>query len=138
MPPEHFCGNSFVKYFSSIDYQHEGDIHKKIDMERHTSPSMDSIVIYVRTNLDFNLTKSTVLTATWRAPMVYEGCLRQDSWETVSGKHLQHAPDIYYPRIPRWMGILSCRAGLDVNSLTTMGNNGVRKPPLPGLPTTIP
>ncbi|HSC38391.1 MAG TPA: TonB-dependent receptor plug domain-containing protein, partial [Chitinophagaceae bacterium] len=56
-------GTSFVKYFSSIDFLHEGDIIKKIDNGKTYKPGYGFDRVNARTNLDFNLTKTTVLTA---------------------------------------------------------------------------
>lgn len=52
-------GTSFVKYFVSMDYTHEGDIYKSIDNNRGYDTGFGYNRLNVRSNLDFTLTKST-------------------------------------------------------------------------------
>ncbi|MDR1003419.1 MAG: TonB-dependent receptor [Prevotellaceae bacterium] len=54
-------GTEFVKYYASVDYQHEGDIYKKVDSGRGYSPGFAYDRMNVRSNLDFDLTKTTKL-----------------------------------------------------------------------------
>lgn len=54
-------GNKFVKYFASADYAHEGDIYKEVPSNRGYTPGFSYDRINVRSNLDFNLTKTTKL-----------------------------------------------------------------------------
>ena len=54
-------GSKFVKYFTSVDYAHEGDIYKKVPNTRGYEPGFAYDRINVRSNLDFNLTKTTQL-----------------------------------------------------------------------------
>ncbi|MGC4232835.1 MAG: SusC/RagA family TonB-linked outer membrane protein [Niabella sp.] len=53
-------GTRFVKYFSSADFAHEGDIFKTYDNRRGYTPGFGFNRINVRSNLDFQLTSSTV------------------------------------------------------------------------------
>lgn len=55
-------GTQFVKYFASVDYSHEGDIYKEFNNNRGYDTGFSYDRINVRSNLDFNLTKTTVLT----------------------------------------------------------------------------
>ena len=54
-------GSKFVKYFVNADYAHEGDIYKKVPANRGYEPGFSYDRINVRSNLDFNLTKTTQL-----------------------------------------------------------------------------
>lgn len=54
-------GNKYVKYFASADYAHEGDIYKEVPSNRGYNPGFAYDRINVRSNLDFNLTKTTKL-----------------------------------------------------------------------------
>lgn len=54
-------GTKFVKYFANADYSHEGDIYKEVPSNRGYKPGFSYDRINVRSNLDFNLTKTTKL-----------------------------------------------------------------------------
>lgn len=54
-------GSKFVKYFANVDYAHEGDLYKKVPNTRGYEPGFSYDRINVRSNLDFNLTKTTQL-----------------------------------------------------------------------------
>ncbi|MGQ1891978.1 SusC/RagA family TonB-linked outer membrane protein [Thermophagus sp. OGC60D27] len=54
-------GSPFVKYFTSLDYTHEGDIYKSFDNNRGYDTGFGYNRVNVRSNLDFSLTKSTTL-----------------------------------------------------------------------------
>lgn len=53
-------GTKFVKYFSSVDYTHEGDLFKSFNSGKGYDPKFTYDRLNTRTNLDFQLTKSTV------------------------------------------------------------------------------
>jgi TonB-linked SusC/RagA family outer membrane protein len=53
-------GTSFLKYFTSADFQYEGDVFKTWDNGRNYDPGYGFNRLNVRSNLDFQLTKSTV------------------------------------------------------------------------------
>lgn len=54
-------GTSFVKYFTSIDFLNEGDLFKEYDNSRGYNSGFGFNRINVRSNLDFSLTKTTLL-----------------------------------------------------------------------------
>lgn len=56
-------GTKFVKYFASIDYLHEGDMFRTWDNNRGYNSGWGFDRINVRSNLDFQLTKTTTLKA---------------------------------------------------------------------------
>jgi TonB-linked SusC/RagA family outer membrane protein len=53
-------GTRFVKYFTNVDYLYEGDLFKIYDNSRGYKPGFGYNRLNVRSNLDFQLTKSTV------------------------------------------------------------------------------
>lgn len=53
-------GTRFVKYFSSADFLHEGDLFKIYDNKRGYKPGFGFNRLNVRSNLDFQLTPSTL------------------------------------------------------------------------------
>ena len=54
-------GTKFVKYFAGIDYVNEGDLYKTFDTGRNYPTGYGYHRVNVRSNLDFNITKTTVL-----------------------------------------------------------------------------
>ena len=56
-------GSSFVKYFTSMDYLHEGDLMNVRDNGQGYTPGYGYDRLNFRSNLDFNLTKTTTLSA---------------------------------------------------------------------------
>ena len=52
-------GVKFVKYFASVDLQNEGDLFRTFENNRGYSPGFGYNRINVRSNLDFDLTKTT-------------------------------------------------------------------------------
>ncbi|MCH7402049.1 SusC/RagA family TonB-linked outer membrane protein [Belliella kenyensis] len=54
-------GTDFVKYFSSIDYQHEGDLFREFETGRGYQAGFNFDRINFRSNLDFQLTPTTKL-----------------------------------------------------------------------------
>ena len=53
-------GTKTVKYFAAIDFTHEGDIFKEFNNSRGYNSGFGYNRINLRSNLDFNLTKTTV------------------------------------------------------------------------------
>lgn len=53
-------GTKFVKYFASVDFANEGDLFKSFDTGRHYDRSISFNRVNVRSNLDFNITPTTV------------------------------------------------------------------------------
>ena len=53
-------GTKFVKYFASVDYIHEGDLFDNFDNGRNYNSGYGYDRINVRSNLDFNITKTTL------------------------------------------------------------------------------
>lgn len=53
-------GTKFVKYFASVDFVKEGDLYKDFGNGRQYPTGYDYHRVNMRSNLDFNITKSTV------------------------------------------------------------------------------
>ncbi|MEO6813113.1 MAG: SusC/RagA family TonB-linked outer membrane protein [Ginsengibacter sp.] len=122
-------GTSLVKYFTSIDFLKEGDILKKIDNGKTYQPGYGFQRVNVRSNLDFNLSKTTVLsTNLFGSYGVTQDAYGQDAWQYRIWQSIySNAPDIYYPRYSDggW-GYFPPEQVSTINSLATLGNNGVR------------
>lgn len=56
-------GTRYVKYFAAVDFQHEGDLFREWDNNRGYQSGYGYNRINVRSNLDFQLTKTTILKA---------------------------------------------------------------------------
>lgn len=54
-------GTQFVKYYAAIDYQHEGDMFKVYDNGRGYKTGYGYDRVNMRSNMDFQLTRTTVL-----------------------------------------------------------------------------
>jgi len=123
-------GTSFVKYFTSIDFLSEADILKKVENNKSYDPGYGFNRINVRSNLDFDLSKTTVLTANLAGSYgVKQDAWNQDAWEYRIWQSIySNAPDVYYPNYSdgSW-GFYPPDEVSTVNSLATLANNGVRK-----------
>lgn len=76
-------GTKAVKYYAAIDYQHEGDLFREWDNNRGYTSGYGFNRINVRSNLDFQLTKTTTLKETFRVAMVSASHLM--AWRKVHG-----------------------------------------------------
>jgi TonB-linked SusC/RagA family outer membrane protein len=123
-------GTSFVKYFTSIDFLTEADILKKVENGKSYDPGYGFNRINVRSNLDFNLTKTTVLSANLAGSYgVKQDAWNQDAWEYRIWQSIySNPPDVYYPNYSdgSW-GFYPPDEVSTVNSLATLANNGIRK-----------
>ena len=54
-------GTRFVTYFAGVDFVKEGDLYKDFDNGRNYTTGYNFYRVNVRSNLDFNITKTTVL-----------------------------------------------------------------------------
>lgn len=53
-------GTKFVKYYAAIDFLHEGDLFKKVDVGRGYEGGYGFNRVNIRSNLDFQITRSTL------------------------------------------------------------------------------
>jgi len=99
-------GSKFVRYYAAVDYVNEGDLYDIPENGRAYSSEFSYQRINVRSNLDFNITKSTVLKVNlagsngirhipWRH-MHYSG----DTWQQgqAFASAFSTPPDVFLPR----------------------------------------
>ena len=75
-------GTRFVKYFASIDFQHEGDLFREWDNGRGYKGGYGFNRVNVRSNLDFQLTKTT----TFKAGIFGSQGIRNTPWGIADGE----------------------------------------------------
>jgi TonB-linked SusC/RagA family outer membrane protein len=123
-------GTPFVKYFASADYLYEGDILKTIDNDKGYTPNYAYKRLNMRSNLDFNLTKTTILSANLSGSLgVKNDTYNNDDWEYRIWQSIySNAPDVYYPKYSdgNW-GYYPQSEVTEINSLMTLSNNGSRQ-----------
>ena len=91
-------GTPFVKYFSSVDYLDEGDLFKRFKNNRGYEGGYSFKRLNVRSNLDFQLTPSTV----FRANIAGSRGLSERPWIDVNPYNTwtaaySAAPNLYLP-----------------------------------------
>lgn len=96
-------GTRFVKYFASADYVHEGDLFRIYDNGRNYNSGYGYNRINVRSNLDFNITKTTVL----KVNLSGSNAQRKSPWSNSVNSEWQIgqqwsgvyniAPDVFLP-----------------------------------------
>jgi TonB-linked SusC/RagA family outer membrane protein len=97
-------GTSFVKYFTSADFQHEGDLFRKWDNGRNYDAGYGYNRLNVRSNLDFQLTKTTV----FKVNLAGSNGVRKSPWNQSNSSDwavaqqwagaYNIAPDVFLPR----------------------------------------
>lgn len=97
-------GTPFVKYFTSADFVHEGDLFKVWDNGRNYQSGYGFNRINVRSNLDFQLTKSTIfkvnLAGSTGAKKSPWGQTNSSDWAVAqqwAGAY-NIAPDVFLPK----------------------------------------
>ena len=96
-------GTRFVKYFASVDYVHEGDLFDVFDNGRDYNSGYGYDRINVRSNLDFQITKSTVFKVNVAGSNGYKNNSNYDSsadWSIAqqwAGAY-NIAPDVFLPK----------------------------------------
>lgn len=78
-------GTKFVKYFASADYVHEGDLFRVYDNGRGYNSGYGYDRINVRSNLDFNITKTTVL----KVNLAGSNAIRKAPWSNTGHSEWQ-------------------------------------------------
>lgn len=120
-------GTSFVKYFASMDYTHEGDLMNVQNNGKGYDPGYGYDRFNVRSNLDFNLTKSTKLSLNLAG--YYSD--KQDTWTDFEYRMWQAAytmaPDVFLPQYSdgAW-GHYPNDPISNFNSLQAVSNTGIR------------
>ncbi|MBB3188127.1 SusC/RagA family TonB-linked outer membrane protein [Microbacter margulisiae] len=122
-------GTPEVKYFTSVDYEDEGDILKHYPNGKGYTGGYGFKRLDVRSNLDFNLTRTTTLKADLAGSYgVVQDAYNQDSWEYRIWQSIySNPPDVYYPRYSdgSW-GYYPPNTVGTINSALTLSNNGIR------------
>lgn len=100
-------GTNFVKYFASIDYVHEGDLFRLFDNGRDYNSGYGYDRINARSNLDFQITKTTVFkvslagsTGYKKTPYNNAGYSSSSDWSVAqqwAGAY-NIAPDVFLPK----------------------------------------
>jgi len=96
-------GTKFVKYFASIDFVKEGDLFKIMNSGRGYEGGFGYNRINVRSNLDFQITKTTVLKVNLagsngqrKHPLANSGDLWQEQQRWAGAYNI--APDVFMPQ----------------------------------------
>ncbi|HYF68245.1 MAG TPA: TonB-dependent receptor [Ohtaekwangia sp.] len=97
-------GTPFIKYFTSADFQHEGDIFSVWDNGRNYDPGYGFNRLNVRSNLDFQLTKSTI----FKVNLAGSNGVRKSPWGQTNNSDwavaqqwagaYNIAPDVFLPK----------------------------------------
>lgn len=121
-------GSNFVKYFTSVDFLHEGDIMKVPDNGKGYNPGFFYDRLNIRANLDFKLSSTTTLSAN----LAGLSGNKQDSWSGFEYSWYQSiyglAPDLFYPQYSDGSyGYYPLDPVSTNNSSQILGNSGVRK-----------
>lgn len=74
-------GTRFVKYFASVDFVSEGDLYKDFGNGRNYDTGYSYNRVNVRSNLDFNITKTTV----FKVNIAGSNGVRKAPWANSSG-----------------------------------------------------
>jgi TonB-linked SusC/RagA family outer membrane protein len=96
-------GTKFVKYFASIDFANEGDLFKIMNSGRGYEGGFGYNRINVRSNLDFQITKTTVLKVNIfgsngqrKHPLANSGDAWQEQQRWAGAYNI--APDVFLPQ----------------------------------------
>ncbi|MCW3788995.1 SusC/RagA family TonB-linked outer membrane protein [Plebeiibacterium sediminum] len=97
-------GTKFVKYFAAADYAHEGDLFKLYESGRGYDGGYGYDRLNVRSNLDFQITKSTILKVNLSGSTAFKKSPWNESassdWSVAqqwAGAY-RIAPDVYLPK----------------------------------------
>ncbi len=122
-------GTRFVKYFTSADFLHEGDLFKVYDNNRGYKPGFGFNRINTRTNLDFQLTPSTL----FKVNLSGSYGVRKSPWGFSGNQYgpwidaYTTAPDVFLPTYSdgSW-GYYAPNEGRAENSARSLAIGGVQ------------
>lgn len=121
-------GTEYVKYFSSLDFQSEGDLMRTYDNNRGYNPGFTYNRINVRSNLDFNLSPTTVfkvdlggLYAVRKLPWAGSG--NDAAYWTAA---YTNAPDAFMPIYSDGLWGFPDGASSGINSIRVLAVGGVK------------
>ena len=92
-------GTKFVKYFASVDFVTESDLFKSFPTGRHYDRSISFNRVNVRSNLDFNITKSTV----FKINIAGSNCKQKSPWER--GDEWDNGSSLGWQMSQMWAGV---------------------------------
>ncbi|WP_207513712.1 SusC/RagA family TonB-linked outer membrane protein [Longitalea luteola] len=123
-------GSKYVTYFAGIDYTHEGDLFKTFENNRGYKSGYGYTRVNVRSNLDFNLTRTTKLST----KLFGSNGVRQLPWNAADGDQgywisaYRSAPDAMRPVYSdgTW-GFYSPRNADVPNSMYNLAVSGLEK-----------
>ncbi|GAB3429569.1 SusC/RagA family TonB-linked outer membrane protein [Niabella aquatica] len=126
-------GTNFVTYFAGVDFVTEGDLFKIVSNNRGYQPVFGYNRINARSNLDFNITKTTKFTtrlfgsnAATKQPRAYLGNSAESMrpWRSI----YRTAPDAMQPIYSNGIWGFYSPANYDVpNTVADMATSGTRK-----------
>ncbi|OQP63982.1 SusC/RagA family TonB-linked outer membrane protein [Niastella vici] len=122
-------GTRFVKYFTSADFLHEGDLFRIYDNNRGYKPGFGFNRVNTRTNLDFQLTPSTL----FKVNLSGSYGVRKSPWAFSGSQYgawidaYTTAPDVFMPVYAdgSW-GYYAPNEGRAENSARTLAIGGVQ------------
>jgi TonB-linked SusC/RagA family outer membrane protein len=120
-------GSAYVKYFTSLDYLHEGDILNVRDNGKGYTPAYGYDALNFHSNLDINLTSTTTLAANISGFYGDKQTTTNTAFEyTMWQSAYSNAPDSYPVQYSdgAW-GYWSAQPVQQVNSLEVMSNSGI-------------
>ena len=132
-------GTDFVKYFASVDFQNEGDLFRDFNNNRGYDPGYTYNRLNFRSNLDFQLTSSTKLSANLGGTYAerktpWGGGNDYGFWESA----YNGAPDLFVPQYEdgSW-GYFQPDEQKGLNSVRILSLSGVEKHTTTRLSTTF-
>lgn len=122
-------GSEFVKYFAGADFLREGDLMRQYDNSRGYDPGYGYNRLNVRSNLDFQLTNSTV----FKVNLAGSYGVKKSPWGATGGEYsmwlaaYSTAPDVFLPRYSdgSW-GYYAPNEGKAENSVLALAISGIQ------------
>ena len=122
-------GTRFVKYFTSADFLQEGDLFRVLDNNRGYKPGFGFTRLNARTNLDFQLTPSTL----FKVNLSGSYGVRKSPWGFTGNQYgpwidaYTTAPDVFLPKYAdgSW-GYYAPNEGRAENSARSLAIGGIQ------------
>ncbi|WP_297089985.1 TonB-dependent receptor [uncultured Draconibacterium sp.] len=117
-------GTKFVKYFAAVDFLHEGDLFDAIDNGQGYEPGFGYNRVNVRSNLDFQLTKTTKFSANLFGSNGVKQSSDSSPWQAA----YYTAPDAMIPVYSNGIwGYYEPHDAAQPNSVKNLARNGIDK-----------
>ncbi|WP_207431389.1 SusC/RagA family TonB-linked outer membrane protein [Sabulibacter ruber] len=122
-------GSKYVKYFTSADFLREGDLMRQFDNNRGYKPGYGFNRLNVRSNLDFQITPTTV----FKANLSGSYGVKKSPWGATGNEYgmwiaaYSNAPDVFLPQYSdgSW-GYFAQNPGLAENSVRSLAISGIQ------------